>query len=81
MRKKTIWTVAAGTTAAVLVPGVAYALVAGGPSLPEERGGVGGGAVTESDAQRDVVSAASANAPSPEQVPPVEDMALSPIHI
>ncbi|MGP9614526.1 hypothetical protein ACT3TE_14860 [Brachybacterium sp. AOP42-B2-9] len=31
MRAKTIWTVAAGTTAAVLIPGVAYAMTAGGP--------------------------------------------------
>lgn len=40
MRKKTIWTVAAGTTAAVLVPGVAYALVSGGSGAREEGPGV-----------------------------------------
>lgn len=40
MRKKTIWTVAAGTTAAVLVPGVAYALVAGGSGSRQEGPGV-----------------------------------------
>lgn len=34
MRAKTIWTVAAGTTAAVLIPGVASAMVDGGGSSP-----------------------------------------------
>ena len=29
--KKTLWTVAAGSTAAVLIPGVAFAITAGGP--------------------------------------------------
>lgn len=41
MRKKTIWTVVAGTSAAVLAPGVAYALVAGGASMPTEGPGIG----------------------------------------
>lgn len=41
MRKKTIWTAVAGTSAAVLVPGVAYALIAGGASMPTEGPGVG----------------------------------------
>ena len=34
--KKTIWTVAAGTTAAVLMPGVAYAMAAGGTEKDAE---------------------------------------------
>lgn len=41
MSKKTVWTVVAGTGAAVLVPGVAYALVAGGASMPTEGPGIG----------------------------------------
>src|SRR5690625_7696563 len=43
MGKKTIWTVAAGTTAAVLVPGVAYALMAGGSDGPQQAPGIVGG--------------------------------------
>ena len=37
MRKRTIWTVIAGAGAAVLVPGVAYALVTGGATMPTPR--------------------------------------------
>ena len=40
MSKRTVWTVVAGTGAAVLVPGVAYALFSGGPSQPTERPGI-----------------------------------------
>src|SRR5699024_5967046 len=43
MGKKTIWTVAAGTTAAVLAPGVAYALMAGGSDSPQQPPGIVGG--------------------------------------
>lgn len=53
MRKKTIWTVVAGTSAAVLAPGVAYALVAGGTSMPTEGPGIGSdGSETSLDDQQ-----------------------------
>ncbi|MGO1228048.1 hypothetical protein ACT3SQ_17120 [Brachybacterium sp. AOP42-C2-15] len=65
MRKKTIWTVVAGTSAAVLVPGVAYALVAGGASMPTEGPGIGNAG-----------SDASVGDPSEQSVADAADLAI-----
>ena len=60
--KTTIWTVAAGTTAAVLIPGVAYAMVGGGESAPRT---VEDAVVQPADgaAQASVASAPPASSP------------------
>src|SRR5699024_473808 len=80
MRTKTIWTVAAGTTAAVLAPGVAHALAVGEPATPAESSvavqqDVGADASADS---AEVVSAISADEPAaqdPGEAPAVESMA------
>lgn len=89
MRKKTIWTVVAGTSAAVLVPGVAYALVTGGASMPTEGPGIGNAAPDASvgdpglqppapgpdpSAELAAEEVATSQAPSPQQVPAVETL-------
>src|SRR5699024_8415534 len=92
MRTKTVWTVAAGTTAAVLVPGVAYTLVAGGSGAPQQGPGVIGGekpqaqpAEVDADGEaadqgsrRDPdVSGPTGIDPAPHQLPAVEEMATA----
>ena len=81
MRKKTIWTVVAGTSAAVLVPGVAYALVAGGASMPTEGPGVGNGGADASIEDPSLASPAleadlepASEGPGPTQVPATESL-------
>lgn len=89
MGKKTIWTVAAGTTAAVLVPGVAYALMAGGSDGPQQAPGIVGGeqravqpgegpehgAGADAGSLRDAEAELEGSGNAPHQLPAVEQMA------
>src|SRR5699024_9009191 len=89
MGKKTIWTVAAGTTAAVLVPGVAYALIAGGAYVRQPAAGIVGGeqpagqpgegpahgAGAAAGPLRDAEAELEGSGNAPHQLPAVEPMA------